>query len=278
MLARMLEDLGVFMGCSFDILPDGEDTREATFVTSINAWIMEICGGPPGIPELYGNPQKRKLIADYLRLILSSPNVEAYLGGELYKSHHSLFEMDIPWGWKDPTATYTVTLWRDLYPDAKVIHIYRNGVAIANSLKNLQPFAFRNFRKWIDDMAANPNGKPVDFPPRRMLTQFLNIPENFPPARWIALWEIMTKAADLQMLHVPEKNRMEIRYETFITECAPGLEALCRFLDIPADRERIEEISGRVKPERAEAYKSNPEYAKLYEAFKNSPQMIKYRY
>lgn len=40
------------------------------------------------------------------------------------------------WGWKDPRNTYTLPYWLKLFPNAKVIHIYRNGLDVAISLYN----------------------------------------------------------------------------------------------------------------------------------------------
>ena len=41
----------------------------------------------------------------------------------------------MPWGWKSPLTTFTLPIWLDLVPHAKVIHIYRHGVDVANSLR-----------------------------------------------------------------------------------------------------------------------------------------------
>ncbi|MFT5239387.1 MAG: hypothetical protein ACI9X0_000347 [Kiritimatiellia bacterium] len=38
------------------------------------------------------------------------------------------------WGWKDPRNTFTLPFWLNLYPKAKVLHIYRHGVDVALSL------------------------------------------------------------------------------------------------------------------------------------------------
>ena len=40
------------------------------------------------------------------------------------------------WGWKDPRNTFTLNYWRKNYfPRARVLHIYRNGIDVALSLK-----------------------------------------------------------------------------------------------------------------------------------------------
>ena len=39
------------------------------------------------------------------------------------------------WGWKDPRTTLTLPIWQRLFPEAKVVHITRHGVAVGLSLK-----------------------------------------------------------------------------------------------------------------------------------------------
>ena len=38
------------------------------------------------------------------------------------------------WGWKDPRNTFTLNLWIELFPDAKIINIIRHPLAVSNSL------------------------------------------------------------------------------------------------------------------------------------------------
>jgi hypothetical protein len=40
-----------------------------------------------------------------------------------------------PWGWKDPRSTFTLPVWLDVFPQAKVIHLVRHGVDVAWSLR-----------------------------------------------------------------------------------------------------------------------------------------------
>lgn len=58
------------------------------------------------------------------------------------------------WGWKDPLNTYTLIYWLSIFPSAKVIHIYRNGMDVSLSLYN------RNVRlgkgdKWYETALEN---------------------------------------------------------------------------------------------------------------------------
>jgi hypothetical protein len=47
------------------------------------------------------------------------------------------------WGWKDPRNSITLPVWLKLFPDARVIHIVRNGVDVAESLYRRQQRGFQ---------------------------------------------------------------------------------------------------------------------------------------
>jgi hypothetical protein len=51
-----------------------------------------------------------------------------------YIRSRSLANLVDRWGWKDPRNTYALPLWLDVFPDAQVINVYRNGIDVANSL------------------------------------------------------------------------------------------------------------------------------------------------
>ena len=38
------------------------------------------------------------------------------------------------WGWKDPRTSLLLPLWGKIFPNAQVVHIYRNGHYVALSL------------------------------------------------------------------------------------------------------------------------------------------------
>ena len=61
------------------------------------------------------------------------------------------------WGWKDPRNTFTLKYWLNLFPDAKVIHIYRNGIDVALSLqsRNKRMSKFNQFQTEQLDSLVN---------------------------------------------------------------------------------------------------------------------------
>ncbi|WP_287130438.1 sulfotransferase [Candidatus Cyanaurora vandensis] len=62
----------------------------------------------------------------------------SYLGWRQYLHYRSPYRLDIPWGWKDPRNTFTLPLWLELFPSARVIHIHRDSPDVARSLLRRQ--------------------------------------------------------------------------------------------------------------------------------------------
>src|SRR5712691_292504 len=48
-------------------------------------------------------------------------------------------EGDQLWTWKDPRTTVTVPIWLNIFPEAKVLHVIRNGIDVALSLHRREP-------------------------------------------------------------------------------------------------------------------------------------------
>lgn len=135
-LTMLLQKLGLFVGWKTD------NHYESLFFQRLNRWLLAIAGGnienPFPIKHLFENTKARNLIADYLTAYLKTPRCLEYLGWTRYLRYRTVFNLNIPWGWKDPRNTFTLPLWLQIFGDAKVIHIIRHGVDVADSLVRRQ--------------------------------------------------------------------------------------------------------------------------------------------
>lgn len=127
LLAKVLERSGIFMGVVKD------HNFEAMHFLSLNQQIMWAAGyewhnpGVPG-PEHWRNIPAKDLYCEHFKL-----NGRWAYWRYLLKNP--------AWGFKDPRNTFTLNMWLDLYPGAKVIHIHRPCEEVAASLQT------RNHRK-----------------------------------------------------------------------------------------------------------------------------------
>jgi hypothetical protein len=149
LVTRVLEKMGVFMGWR----KDGND--EAVLFQRLNDWVLMQAGASWDFPEPFHvflrDTDLRPLAADYLRFICRSPHIISYLGPRRMLRHRGLAGLGNRWGWKDPRNTITLPLWLEVFPNARLIHVVRNGVDAARSLevrrnRNMQGLVERHRR------------------------------------------------------------------------------------------------------------------------------------
>lgn len=122
LVARSLEKAGIFMGVIKD------HNWEAMHFLSLNQQTLWAAGGSwlePLVPEpvFYKNLPARSLYNEHFKLVNSRQKLQ-----------HRLFPRS--WGWKDPRNTFTLPMWLEVFPGAKVIHVLRDKHDVARSLMN----------------------------------------------------------------------------------------------------------------------------------------------
>jgi hypothetical protein len=251
MLARQLEALSVFMG------KKKEANHESTFFLNINRWLMAQSGGswdnPQSIHHLLENKEARRWVADYIdRYLLRTPRTISYLGWEKYISYRSPFKLDILWGWKCPLNTFTLPIWLDLFPTAKIIHIHRHGVDVANSLRqrgrrDANPARFNALYYKLPILHAI---RPKSGELIRVRCDSLE--------GGLSLWE---EYFDEARAHVSalDGRAFELKYETLLCEPEEVLKEVARFCNLPVSAAAIEEVAALVQRERAYAYREKPD-------------------
>lgn len=127
------------------------------------------------------------------------------------------------WGWKDPRNCLTLPVWLSIYPKARVLHVVRDGRAVALSLTE---------RNGLD------------------------------PAFGLALWAHYVARAERALEAVPEERRLTVRFEDLTAAPVATLEKLFRFAQL-APAMSLEVITSDVKPERGTEPLNDPRVAEL---------------
>lgn len=128
MLAGLLQDMGLDLGPEDRLLPPNPDNPEGYFE---NREIMRLQedllagfgGGWDSPPALVPGWERSDAAYPYR-------NRAALLAAAL-----SLGAGELGWGWKDPRNCLTLPLWLDLFPDIKVVVIFRDPGSVASSLQ-----------------------------------------------------------------------------------------------------------------------------------------------
>jgi hypothetical protein len=246
MIARLLERLGVFLGWR------KQADHEAYFFLKLNEWLMRQCGAswdrPTPMRDLLGHPGVRQLVVDYLRISLHSPRSISYLGPMNYLRYRSPGFLPHAWGWKDPRTTFTLPIWLELFPEAKVIHAVRHGVDVANSLRERAQATLQARRQRFHRLRPiyRIHAKQVGFAVGLRCT---SLDEGF------VLWEeYMGQARE----HLAERGSrgIEIRYEDFLVDPRQGARRLADFVGLRARESDIGLAVGDSRRERAYAYRT----------------------
>jgi hypothetical protein len=249
MLSQALEAAGLFLG--WRQLPGHQ---EAQFFLRLNMWVMlQTSAGwetPESVRYLLDRPQAREAVGEYLRFALRSPRAVSYLGPLRYGRHRSVERLEEPWGWKDPRTTFTLPLWLDIFPDARIVHVVRHGVDVAESLRVRQRAIERDsldrfrrqrrhhmFRTKLSELTPG--------------LRFASLEEG------LSLWERYTREASQAVARLGERA-LELRYEDFLASPRQSISALARFCGL-GDTSKATAVVAHVDASRAFAYRESPE-------------------
>jgi len=270
MIAEMLQQLGLFIGKNLD------PNSEPEFFIQLNDWLLDQCAGkwdrPIGMDALTNIPQLESLVIDYLKYVLQSLPVRSYIGLKRFLGGKGPKNAQFNWGWKDPRNTFTLPVWLKIFPEAKVLHVYRNGIDVASSLKvraerELQSAA--NIHHKFKRMGRYQLGiKRYGFVAS---ARVCDVSEGF------KLWEDYV-AQGFSYQDILGDRIMHICYEDFLKAPAEQLEKIAHFCGLSPIKTLLGEVAGNAKESRGFAFQQNAELLAYYEQVKSNPWMVKLGY
>lgn len=268
LLTRLLESLGLFVGWRLAA------NHEASWFNKHNSWLLASAGGrwdtPTAIDHLLADEAGVELALDYLRGRLASPLTLEFLGPRRYLRYRSLFSLTEPWGWKDPRTTITLPLWLALFPDARVLHLIRNGVDVAASLH----------RRQLQGRAEGKRNFERHRQARRLLAKngwFGTSPRAASRSRAFQLWEEYLTYAERFTAGLDERL-LETRYETLLQDPQQELDRILAFCDLEPEPGRLAAARNAIRPDRASSFRHEPVLMDLWQEVRTSPWMARHGY
>ena len=122
---------GVFMGSKLD------SNSESIFFQRINKWILSCIGSSWDNPRTLKDLENEDIdvITNRLNKVLNSRfSKSLFLGKKNLLYNKSFNKMDTIWGWKDPVNTFTLSIWKQIFPNSKIININRHPLDVSASL------------------------------------------------------------------------------------------------------------------------------------------------
>lgn len=130
LLVRLLERCGVFMGVK------QTGNSESVFFQSVNREALDMLGCSWRCLDFLPETDRLQNQYQWLRKMISKRVKKGLVTEHWGRRHalHLLRKLRTPWGWKDPRNSLLLPLWQQIFPEATVIHIFRDGRDTALSL------------------------------------------------------------------------------------------------------------------------------------------------
>ncbi|WP_281302067.1 MULTISPECIES: sulfotransferase [unclassified Iodidimonas] len=252
MLGRVLERLGLFVGAH------KEGNNEAVFFLRLNSWLLSQCGGrwdhPLPIHDLWDNPALLEWVERYVRNQMDGPRALHFLGLSRYLKYRKTSAITEPWGWKDPRNSFTLPLWLRLFPDARIIHIRRHGVDVAQSLKVRGEQGMASITAHYQRYGAL-----AALRPKR--SGFMESPRCAKIEGGFSLWADYLEEVENRLQALPDQQKLEIVYEDFLANPIEMIGPIAQFCGLDCGAEAARAGVADIRPSRALPHKADEELA-----------------
>jgi hypothetical protein len=159
----------------------------------------------------------------------------------------------LAWGWKDPRTTITFPIWARVFPNARWLHVIRNGIDVAISTHRRSLRQERKLRNRV---------LPFDYNPRT-----LDFTYSF------CLWETYVSFVLQHKDLIPPDRYMEIRYEDLLAEPRRELQRVADIIEFPVEEELLASACLRIDKGRLSNSALAANYRDLIPDLANSPLM-----
>lgn len=249
-LTRLLQQSGLFMGRG------ASRNEEAVFTNAINAWLFRQASAswdrPESIDDLFADDAVWPALTDYLGGIVRGPAAARFLGAARWLRWGRLDRVGQPWGWKDPRNTWTLPLWLELFPDARVVHIVRHGVPVAESLRTRRARAvearlarYRRRRRWACLNPRAPKAAGFGGQPRCRTLE-----------GGFSLWEAYVRRASAHVERLGNRA-LQLGYEDLVEAPRENLGAVLDFCELRVDERRVTAAAAGLDAGRAHAWRDD---------------------
>jgi hypothetical protein len=244
-LVEILDKLGVFMGADLQA-----DFESVAFML-INEEILHQCGAfwsePMSAHFMLAQPNVVEHLGATARDALAE-RFDAYAGPSGSHLKESGDEMTL-FGWKDPRSTFTLPVWKQVFPNLRALHIVRHGVDVAASLARRHAKAMRDATG-----ESVPSALTVI---RDNLLGVLSSRRGWTIAEALTMWEQYVDKARQECAALGERA-LEVRYEDLLMDPERVITTIAKFCGVPAT-ERDETLAEGLERTRAFAFRREPE-------------------
>jgi hypothetical protein len=240
LLSRLLEASGVFMGRGKDV------NNESWFFYKSNQFMLSHAGARWDFPE----PMRftNQVYEDHMQRVMKKRlsclyTLKEYTGWKNAIKWSSANKIPIHWGWKDPANTFTLPIWKKIFPNAKIIHISRHPLDVAVSLSKREENGRGEFNlNWKNQIKEYLLFKNYFYQRSYRLLDF---------EQGIKLWKLYVTQY-LKLSQQYSEDIYSLRYEDLLQNPEEKLKNIMTFLKV--DRFPGDSILSQINPEKAFAF------------------------
>lgn len=286
LVGSLLQRLGLHLGWM------QQENWEALFFLERNEQLMQVCGGgwesPDVLQSLLRYPEMRRQAIELIRRDMESWRFLSYLGPRYLWKGRGPGVLTSPWGWKDPRNSFLLPLWLDLFPDARIIHIYRHPMDVARSLSTREG---RRAKRQVSRLAgesvtedARKRGLGIRHEKGllRWYRRLWSVPQVLSPLRryeklrvsatvsledGLRLWTEYVRECCAHVDRMPEQS-MSVKYEDFLANPVPHLQSLRDFCGLSAGEDEVKSLCSVIRADRRYAYLEDDESRQVFEPHK----------
>ena len=267
LMSKLLQKLGVFMGT------EKEQNEEAVAFLRTNEWIMSQANATWDNPYNFQFLKSKHLIhvKKVVKKILSSERfIVSYFGQD--KNWKDFEGRGYAWGWKDPRNTFTLAVWKDIFPSLKVIHVFRNPVDVAASLKNREKETYSGVKNFVESM-SNLDAENLVFGRISLFSspRVENLEEG------VALWKDYVSRA-LEWEEELKDRVLSIKFEFLLDNPYRELKKIAEFLELSVSDESLYLAASEIRKDRKFAFLGKKKLLELYKKVKEDPLVKKLGY
>lgn len=260
LLAKILQKSGVFIGNDLD------ENNESLFFCKLNGRAFFQAGAT------WDNPYNLNFITENF-IDEVAANFNKHLNSRKIRKYHKNFKRlrnsDVFWAWKDPRNTFTTDIWKQIFPKAKIIHIYRNPIDVAESLRQRE-IQFQKMRNTKTRTGIKKKMNEYLLIKTRIYAQSLRVNRI---EEGIKLWnEYTTKALSIK------DNCLHLSYENLLENIENQIVSIYNFLNINPENKLAEIISKGIDKTRKTAFINNEKLVDEYRKIQNSELVRKLNY
>ena len=250
MVTKILKDFSLEIGHKLD------DNNESLFFQRINIWMMSLMGSSWDNPQTFNsiNDEIKDDIVYQLQKLIDSRANSLYFGWSNVIKNKSFSDIEKPWGWKDPRNVFTQNIWREVFPDIKMVQIIRHPVDIAVSLMNRQKKEIKS------DILRKKKSSNV-------IKALLSISHtNYNSSMVLNSYNDCFKLIEIyfdEITRNSSSNSLLIKFEDILSNPEFEIGSLLDFCIIPYNPEQLSEIISTIDPTKGFSYKTNPKYLDL---------------